>query len=132
MRSALLRGSRRASSCTSSDVLGSQVAAECEALAAAGGRLHWVFLGAPGVGKGTYASRVAKLLGVPHISAGDLVRDEIKAGTALAKQARPPLRAAAAAPFFACTRGVCRAPRACAPLPPSPARRTEAVRRWRR
>lgn len=38
----------------------------------------WIFLGPPGVGKGTYSSRVASALGVPHIAAGDLVRQEIK------------------------------------------------------
>ena len=41
----------------------------------------WVFLGPPGVGKGTYSSRVADCLGVPHIAAGDLVRAEIKRQT---------------------------------------------------
>ena len=45
-----------------------------------------VFLGAPGVGKGTYSTRVAAALGADHVSAGDLVRAEIKAGTALGKQ----------------------------------------------
>lgn len=49
--------------------------------AEASGSQHWVFLGAPGVGKGTYSTRVAKALGVPHIAAGDLVRNEIKRGT---------------------------------------------------
>ena len=48
-----------------------------------GRKLSWVFLGAPGVG-GTYASRMAKQMGVPHISMGDLVRAEIKE-TALGK-----------------------------------------------
>ncbi len=38
----------------------------------------WVFLGPPGVGKGTYASRMAGKLGVPHIAAGDLVRAQIR------------------------------------------------------
>lgn len=38
----------------------------------------WIFLGPPGVGKGTYSSRVASALGVPHIAAGDLVRQQIK------------------------------------------------------
>ena len=47
---------------------------------------RWVFLGPPGVGKGTYASRSAKALGVPHIAAGDLVRAEIKSGSPLAQQ----------------------------------------------
>jgi adenylate kinase len=68
--------------------LSAALTAECAALAAGGGRIAWVLLGAPGVGKGTYASRVAALMGVPHVSTGDLVRDEIKAATPLAKQAR--------------------------------------------
>jgi len=34
--------------------------------------------GPPGSGKGTYASRLSGELGIPHISTGDLVRDEIK------------------------------------------------------
>ncbi len=46
----------------------------------------WVFLGPPGVGKGTYSSRVAEALGIPHISAGDLVRDEIKSGSRYGQQ----------------------------------------------
>ncbi len=48
----------------------------------------WVFLGPPGVGKGTYASRVADALGIAHISAGDLVREEIKQQTDLGQQVR--------------------------------------------
>ncbi|KAF8006093.1 hypothetical protein BT93_K0404 [Corymbia citriodora subsp. variegata] len=39
--------------------------------------VQWVFLGCPGVGKGTYASRLSVLLGVPHIATGDLVREEL-------------------------------------------------------
>lgn len=46
----------------------------------------YVFLGAPGVGKGTYSTRVADALGAEHVSAGDLVRAEVKAGTELGKQ----------------------------------------------
>lgn len=42
-----------------------------------------VFLGAPGVGKGTFANKIAPLLGVPAISTGDIIRAEIKAGTPL-------------------------------------------------
>nr|QKY14980.1 adenylate kinase (ADK) [Polytomella parva] len=48
--------------------------------------INWVFLGPPGVGKGTYASRVAKALGVPHIATGDLIRDEIKSESSLGKE----------------------------------------------
>jgi adenylate kinase len=56
--------------------------------AAPGAGLKWVFLGPPGVGKGTYATRIAAQLGVPHIAAGDLVRAEIKSGSPLGKQVR--------------------------------------------
>ncbi|KAK4783493.1 hypothetical protein SAY86_007867 [Trapa natans] len=48
--------------------------------------LQWVFLGCPGVGKGTYASRLCNLLGVPHIATGDLVRDELSSAGALSAQ----------------------------------------------
>lgn len=41
------------------------------------------FLGAPGAGKGTYASRVAPKLGIPTISTGDLIRAEIKSKSEL-------------------------------------------------
>lgn len=40
-----------------------------------------VLLGPPGSGKGTYASILTGRLGVPHVSTGDLVREEIRAGT---------------------------------------------------
>jgi adenylate kinase len=63
-------------------------AADTAQAAAANGGARWVFLGPPGVGKGTYASRVAAALGVPHIAAGDLVRAEIKSRTPLGKQVR--------------------------------------------
>ncbi|KAK1409817.1 hypothetical protein QVD17_36346 [Tagetes erecta] len=47
---------------------------------------QWVFLGCPGVGKGTYASRLSTLLGVPHIATGDLVRDELSSSGPLSRQ----------------------------------------------
>lgn len=46
--------------------------------------VQWIFLGCPGVGKGTYASRLSKLLGVPHIATGDLVREELSSTGPLA------------------------------------------------
>lgn len=48
--------------------------------------IHWVFLGCPGVGKGTYASRLSNLIGVPHIATGDLVREEAASSSPLAPQ----------------------------------------------
>ncbi|ESW16512.1 hypothetical protein PHAVU_007G162600 [Phaseolus vulgaris] len=48
--------------------------------------VQWVFLGCPGVGKGTYASRLSNLLDVPHIATGDLVRDELASSGPLSSQ----------------------------------------------
>ena len=42
-----------------------------------------LFLGPPGVGKGTQAERVSKALGVPHISTGDMFRHHMGSGTSL-------------------------------------------------
>ena len=42
-----------------------------------------VLLGPPGVGKGTQAKIVAKKTGIPHVSSGDLFRENIKNGTDL-------------------------------------------------
>ncbi|KAI5067987.1 hypothetical protein GOP47_0016332 [Adiantum capillus-veneris] len=47
---------------------------------------QWIFLGSPGVGKATYASRLAKLLNVPHISMGSLLRKEASLPTSFAKE----------------------------------------------
>lgn len=50
-----------------------------------GRKVQWVFLGCPGVGKGTYASRLSTLLGVPHIATGDLVRQELNSDGPLSR-----------------------------------------------
>lgn len=47
-----------------------------------------VFFGPPGVGKGTFAKRVAPIMDVPHLSTGDILRAEIKAGSATGKEAK--------------------------------------------
>jgi adenylate kinase len=47
-----------------------------------------IFLGAPGVGKGTQAKRLAKELSIPQISTGDIFRDIIRRETELGKKAK--------------------------------------------
>jgi adenylate kinase len=47
-----------------------------------------VLLGPPGVGKGTQAEIIAKTTGLPHISSGDLFRENIKNATDLGKLAQ--------------------------------------------
>jgi len=48
-----------------------------------------IFLGPPGAGKGTQASRLAKLYNVPHLSTGDMLRDHVARGTELGQKAKP-------------------------------------------
>ncbi|RLN86878.1 hypothetical protein BBJ28_00002140 [Nothophytophthora sp. Chile5] len=62
--------------------------------------LKIMFLGAPGAGKGTYASRIAPMLQIPTISTGDLVRHEIKTGTALGDKIKKRLALDDAKPGF--------------------------------
>ena len=47
-----------------------------------------IMLGAPGVGKGTQAKKIAAKYGIPHISTGDIFRANIKNGTELGKKAK--------------------------------------------
>ncbi|MHB1736572.1 MAG: adenylate kinase [Acidithiobacillus sp.] len=42
---------------------------------------HLIFLGAPGVGKGTQAQRLAKLMDLPHVSTGDMLRASVQSGS---------------------------------------------------
>lgn len=50
--------------------------------------MRMIIFGPPGSGKGTYASRLVNILGVPHISTGDLVREEIRMQTDVGRIAR--------------------------------------------
>jgi adenylate kinase len=45
--------------------------------------------GPPGSGKGTQASRVAVRLDIPHVAAGDMLRDEVALDTTLGREAKP-------------------------------------------
>ncbi len=49
--------------------------------------LNIVIFGAPGSGKGTQSDKIIAEYGVEHISTGDVLRGEIKAGTELGKTA---------------------------------------------
>jgi len=45
--------------------------------------MNLIFFGPPGVGKGTHGEIVSKKFGIPKISTGDLLRDEVKTGSDL-------------------------------------------------
>ena len=47
-----------------------------------------IMLGAPGAGKGTQAKKIAEKYGIPHISTGDIFRENIKNGTELGNKAK--------------------------------------------
>jgi adenylate kinase len=52
------------------------------------GPLVYVMVGAPGAGKGTQALRLAKELGLPHVSTGDLFRASLRDGSTLGTEVR--------------------------------------------
>ncbi|GAB4233121.1 MAG: adenylate kinase [Chlamydiales bacterium] len=51
-----------------------------------------ILIGAPGSGKGTQAKGICTKLQIPHISTGDLFRDNVKRQTLLGKQVEPLLK----------------------------------------
>jgi len=51
--------------------------------------LRLVFIGPPSVGKGTYAKILSKKYNIPHISTGDIFREEIAKGSELGLRVKP-------------------------------------------
>jgi len=47
-----------------------------------------ILLGAPGAGKGTQGALLSERLGIPRIATGDMLRDAVRAGTGLGRQAK--------------------------------------------
>ena len=50
--------------------------------------MRLVLLGPPGAGKGTQAAKLAEKLQIPHLSTGELFRDNISTGTKLGLEAK--------------------------------------------
>lgn len=50
--------------------------------------LRTILLGPPGAGKGTQAAKIVEKYNIPHISTGDIFRENIKNGTELGKKAK--------------------------------------------
>ena len=48
--------------------------------------MRLLFIGPPGAGKGTQASRVAERLGIPHVSTGEMFRHHVSNGTDLGRK----------------------------------------------
>lgn len=47
-----------------------------------------ILIGPPGAGKGTQAQELARLFGVPHLSTGDMFRENIRRGTEVGQRAK--------------------------------------------
>lgn len=50
--------------------------------------MNIVFLGPPGSGKGTHAQKVSEAMGIPRLSTGDMLRENMKAETPLGLEAK--------------------------------------------
>jgi adenylate kinase len=53
-----------------------------------GGVMDLILLGAPGAGKGTQGALLADDLGVPKIATGDILREAVRTGTELGREAK--------------------------------------------
>lgn len=60
--------------------------------------INIVLFGAPGCGKGTQAARLKEHYGIEHVSTGEVIRGEIRQGTALGKQVEACIAAGKLAP----------------------------------
>lgn len=50
--------------------------------------MNLILMGPPGAGKGTQAVRLHEKLGIPHLSAGDMLREHVKLETELGRKAK--------------------------------------------
>lgn len=50
--------------------------------------MRLLMAGSPGAGKGTHSRRLAADLGLPHIGTGDLLREQVAAGTPIGREAQ--------------------------------------------
>ncbi|HEX5435480.1 MAG TPA: adenylate kinase [Candidatus Angelobacter sp.] len=57
-----------------------------------------ILMGAPGAGKGTQARVIAAQYGIPQISTGDILRDNVDRGTGLGKMADPIMKSGSLVP----------------------------------
>lgn len=50
--------------------------------------MYIIFLGPPGSGKGTHAQQISEAMGIPRLSTGDMLRENMKSGTTLGLEAK--------------------------------------------
>jgi adenylate kinase len=60
--------------------------------------MRLVLIGPPGVGKGTQAQRIAETLSVPQVATGDILREAVRTGAPLGKEAESYMKKGALVP----------------------------------